>query len=126
MEGVAVGIRATSKTNIVAMRALSEEEALARVIGKRVETSMAKLADEWRWSTSKVRRRLANWSSAGHIDVKPGLGGRTVITPVLEAVASAPVDDRAPTIVTPAQSVNSSPVGARRPTHTTNADHVPT
>jgi len=95
------------------MRALSEEEALARVIGRRVETSMTKLADEWRWSTSKVRRRLAVWSSAGHIDVKPGLGGRTVITPVLEAVASTPVDDRAPTIVTPAESVNSSPVGGR-------------
>ena len=108
-----MGIRATSKTNIVAMRALSEEEALARIIGRRLETSMAKLADEWRWSTSKVRRRLAVWSSAGHIDVKPGLGGRTVITPVLEAVASTPVDDRAPTIVTPAESVNSSPVGGR-------------
>jgi len=121
-----VGIRATSKTNIVAMRALSEEEALARVIGKRVETSMAKLADEWRWSTSKVRRRLANWSSAGHIDVKPGLGGRTVITPVLEAVASAPVDDRAPTIVTPAESVNSSPVGGRGRTVAKKAEHVAT
>jgi hypothetical protein len=108
------------------MRALSEEEALARVIGKRVETSMAKLADEWRWSTSKVRRRLANWSSAGHIDVKPGLGGRTVITPVLEAVASTPVDDPAPTIVTPAESVNPSPVGGRGRTVAKKAEHVAT
>jgi hypothetical protein len=119
-----LGATATRKTNIVAMRTLSEEEALARVIGKRIETSVAKLAAEWRWSTSKVRRRLANWSSAGHIGLKPGLGGRTVITPVLEAVASTPVDDRAPTAVAPAESVNSPPVGGRARTVAKKAERV--
>jgi hypothetical protein len=83
-----LGATAASKTNIVAMRALSDEEALARIIGKRLETSMAELARDWRWSASKVRRRLTNWSSAGHIDVKSGLGGRTVIM-AREPVASA-------------------------------------
>ena len=71
------------------MPALSDKEALARIIGKRLETSMAELARDWRWSAAKVRHRLAKWSSAGHIEVKPGLGGRTVIA-VPEPVASPP------------------------------------
>jgi hypothetical protein len=89
-------LRATAapKTNIVAMPALSDKEALARIIGKRLETSMAELARDWRWSVAKVRHRLAKWSSAGHIEVKPGLGGRTVIAapePVALQPASGPV-----------------------------------
>jgi hypothetical protein len=79
----------------------------------RRELSTAELADEWRWSPSKVRRRLDRWSSAGRIDVKPGLGGRYVITPVLEAVASTPVDDRVSPVV-PAELVDSSPAGGGR------------
>jgi hypothetical protein len=83
-----VGIAATSETNIVPIRALSDKGALAWLVGKaRTETSTAALARDWLWSASKVRRRLARWSSAGHIEVKPGLGGRTVIT-VPEPVAS--------------------------------------
>jgi hypothetical protein len=73
--------------------------------------STAELADEWRWSASKVRRRLDRWSSAGLITVKPGLGGRNLITPLLEAVASAPADGRTSTVVV-AEPVN-SPVGGR-------------
>jgi hypothetical protein len=95
-----VGITATSKTNIVAMRALSDKEALAKIIGKRLETSTAALARDWRWSASKVRRRLDRWSSAGLIEVKPGLGGRTVITAWADPVASAPAGSAVPTVVT--------------------------
>jgi hypothetical protein len=95
IEGVELGATATSGKNIVAMpalsgkralsdksdkRALSDKEARARISGKRLETSEPELARDWRWSDSKVRRGLARWSSAGHIEVKPGLGGRIVIT----------------------------------------------
>jgi hypothetical protein len=105
-----LGATAASKTNIVAMRALSDEEALARIIGKRLETSMAELARDWRWSASKVRRRLANWSSAGHIDVKSGLGGRTVIT-VPEPVASPLAGDHAVDVVTAPEPAASASAG---------------
>jgi hypothetical protein len=95
LKGVALGATATSGKNILAMpalsgkralsgksdkRALSDREALARISGKRLETSEPELARDWRWGDSKVRRGLARWSSAGHIEVKPGLGGRIVIT----------------------------------------------
>jgi len=127
-----VGATAKSETNIVAMRALSDKEALAKIIGKRLETSMAELAREWRWSASKVRRRLANWSSAGHIEVKPGLSGRTVITvpepvsspasgavptavPAAEPAADCPAADLVPAVVT-AEPIASSPEGSRVPT----------
>jgi hypothetical protein len=86
--------------------------------------STAELADEWRWSPSKVRRRLDRWSSAGLIEVKPGLGGRNLITPVLEAVAATPVDDRVSAIVTVAEAVNSSPTGGRVRTAAKKAEPV--
>jgi hypothetical protein len=107
-------VTATSETKIVAMRALSDKEALARIIGKRLETSMAELAREWRWSASKVRRRLANWSSAGHIEVKPGLSGRTVIA-VPEPVPHPSAGGNVPT-GTAAETVPSAPTGGSAPT----------
>jgi hypothetical protein len=111
---------ATSKTNIVAMRALSDKEALARISGKRFETSVADLARDWRWSDSKVRRRLAHWSSAGHIEVKPGLSGRTVIA-VPEPVPAPPAGGDVPTVMA-AEPVASSPTGGRVPTVVTLPD----
>jgi hypothetical protein len=107
-------VTAKSETKIVAMRALSDKEALARIIGKRLETSMAELAREWRWSASKVRRRLANWSSAGHIEVKPGLSGRTVIA-VPEPVPHPSAGSNVPT-GTAAETVPSAPTGGSAPT----------
>jgi len=95
------------------MRALSDKEALGRIIGTRLETTMAELARDWRWSASKVRRRLANWSSAGHIEVKPGLSGRTVIT-VPEPVASSPAGGGVATVATVPEPVASAPAGRRR------------
>ncbi len=92
------------------MPALSDKEALARIIGKRLETSMAELARDWRWSAAKVRHRLAKWSSAGHIEVKPGLGGRTVIT-VPEPVASPPARGPLASVVTAPEPVVSAPAG---------------
>jgi hypothetical protein len=75
------GAAPKAKTNIVPMRALADKEALAWLVGRgRIETSTAALARDWRWSTSKVKSRLDRWSAAGEIEVKPGLGGRTVIT----------------------------------------------
>jgi len=124
-EGAALGATAKSKTNIVPLRARSDDEALAwLVVMNRRELSTAELAEEWRWSPSKVRRRLDRWSSAGRIDLKPGLGGRYVITPVLEAVASTPADDRVPTVVTVAEPVNYSPVGGRVRTVAKKAERV--
>jgi hypothetical protein len=115
---------AKSKTNIVPLRARTDDEAFAWLVGmNRRELSTAELADEWRWSPSKVRRRLDRWSSAGRIDVKPGLGGRYVITPVLEAVASTSFDDRFSTVV-PAELVNSSPAGGRVRTVAKKAERV--
>src|SRR5215471_16841440 len=94
------GATATSETNIIPIRALSDEEALAWIVGKgKVETSAAALARDWLWSPSKVRRRLASWSSAGLIKVKPGLGGRTVITTVAEPVAASPAGRRGRAVV---------------------------
>ena len=94
------------------MRALSDKEALGRIIGQRLETSMAELARDWRWSASKVKRRLANWSSAGHIEVKPGLSGRTVITVPEAVVASVPAGGDVATVATLPKPVASAP--ARR------------
>src|SRR5262245_31895750 len=95
---------ATSETNIVPIRALSDKEALTWLVGKaRIETSTAALARDWDWSPSKVRRRLARWSSAGHIEVKPGLGGRTVIT-VPEPVPSTLAGSHVITVAEPAAS----------------------
>jgi hypothetical protein len=115
---------AKSKTNIVPLRARTDDEAFAWLVGmNRREMSTAELADEWRWSPSKVRRRLDRWSSAGRIDVKPGLGGRYLITPVLEAIASTSVDDRV-SMVVPAELVNSSPTGGRVRTVAKKAERV--
>jgi hypothetical protein len=100
-----VGATATSETNIVPMRAFSDKEALAYIGKERVETSTTVLARDWRWSTSKVRRRLDRWSSTGVIKVKPGLSGRIVITSAPEPVASSPAGDRVPTVVTVPQPV---------------------
>src|SRR5260370_42019921 len=92
------GATATSDANVVPIRALSDKEALAWLVGKaRTETSTAALARDWRWSASKGRRRLANWSSAGRIEAKPGLGGRTVITLPEPVAASAPAGHDGPT-----------------------------
>src|SRR5215472_6074760 len=118
------GATATSETNIVPIRALSDEEALAWLVGKaRIETSAAALARDWLWSPSKVRRRLASWSSAGLIKVKPGLGGRTVITTVAEPVAASPVGRRGRAV---ARSVP-EPVAARAGDAATETaiDHLP-
>jgi hypothetical protein len=96
IEVVTVGVTATSETNIKPIRALSDGEALAWIAGKgRTETSAAALVRDWDWSPSKVRRRLASWSSAGFIKVKPGRHrGQTVITPVTESVAASPAGRR--------------------------------
>jgi hypothetical protein len=113
---------AKSKTNIVPLRARTDDEAFAWLVGmNRREMSTAELAHEWRWSPSKVRRRLDRWSAAGRIDVKPGLGGRYVITPALEAVAS--VGDRV-SMVVPAELINSSPAGGRVRTVAKKAERV--
>jgi len=92
IEGATVGVTATSETNIVPIRALSDDEALAWIAGKgKTETSAAALARDWGWNDSKVRRRLASWSSAGVIKVKPGRRrGQSVITPVPASDAAAP------------------------------------
>jgi hypothetical protein len=96
-----VGVTATSETNIVPIRALSDKEALAWIVGKaRMEASATALARDWLWSPSKVRRRLASWSSAGLIKVKPGLGGRNIITSVAAPVAASPAGRRGQTVVT--------------------------
>jgi hypothetical protein len=114
IEGAKVARTAKSATNIVPLRAHSDEEALAWLIGmNRREMSTAELAEKWRWSPSKVRRRLDRWSSDGLIDVKSGLGGRNVITPVLETVASAPAGDHLATGPTVPDPVNSLPVDGR-------------
>jgi hypothetical protein len=121
---------AASKTNIVAMRALSDQEVLARIIGKRLETTTAALARDWRWSASKVRRRLDRWSSAGLIQVKPGLGGRTVITSVAEPDVAAPIDHQDRTVASSAvlePTTISEPVAAPAPEPATapEADAAP-
>jgi len=124
-EGVALGATAKSETNIVPLRARTDKEALAWLVGmNRREMSTAELAREWRWSPSKVRRRLDRWSSAGIIEVKPGLGGRNVITPVLEAIASTPAGDGVSTVVAVSEPVNSSPVGGRARTVAKKAERV--
>ena len=118
------GATATAEANIVPLRALSDKEALAWIVGKgKVETSAAALARDWLWSPSKVRRRLARWSSDGIIKVKPGLGGRTVITTVAEPVAASPAGRRGRAVV---KSVP-EPVAARAADAATETaiDHLP-
>ena len=73
------------------MRTLSDKEALAWLVQRgRIETSAAALARDWRWNSKKVKSHLDRWQVDGHIDVKPGLGGRTVITPVIEGAPAGP------------------------------------
>jgi hypothetical protein len=79
------------------MRTLSEKEALAWLVGRgRIETSMTKLGSDWRWGTSKVKRHLERWASTGHIEVKPGLSGRTIITATPETAGEAPAVPASP------------------------------
>ncbi|SRR5579871_1150990 len=102
---------ATAETNIVPIRALSDDEALAWISGKgRMETSAAALARDWDWSPGKVRRRLAGWSSAGLVRVKPGRGrGQTVIEAVVEPLA-APGVRRGRSLIAQLSSPAPSPV----------------
>jgi hypothetical protein len=82
---------AVSETKIVPIRALSDDDALAWIMSRgRIETSGAALARDWDWTPSKVRRRLANWSAAGHIKVARGSKGRSVISPAVTPVAEPP------------------------------------
>jgi hypothetical protein len=95
-----VGAAPKPKTNIVPMRALSDREALAWLVQReRTETSTAALARDWRWSTSKVKSRLDRWAAAGEIELKAGLGGRTVIAALSRSDDAAPVGS-VPTVVT--------------------------
>lgn len=53
---------------VVQFRELSETEALSRVRGRRVtDLSPTALAAEWKWPRSRVRRRLQQWASEGHL-----------------------------------------------------------
>jgi hypothetical protein len=98
----------------VPMRALADKEALAWLVGRgRIETSTAALARDWRWSTSKVKSRLERWSAAGEIEVKPGLGGRTVIAAPQQLPDTA-LDDAVSTVVSiaaPAPAMLNRPHG---------------
>jgi hypothetical protein len=103
-----VGAAAKPKSVVVPMRALSDKEALAWLVGRgRTETSMTKLASDWRWSTSKVKRHLERWSASGSIEVKPGLGGRTIIEAVPDPAAVAPAP--AVSVVSPVPPVAVAP-----------------
>jgi hypothetical protein len=98
-----VGAASKPKSVVVPMRTLSEKEALAWLIGRgRIETSMTKLASDWRWGSSKVKRHLERWSSAGYIDVKPGLSGRTIITAMPGTADEAPAGPVPPVSAAPA------------------------
>jgi len=79
------------ETNIIPIRALSDYEALSWIGGKgKIETSAAALARDWDWTPAKVRRRLAGWSAAGLITVKPGeRRGRTIIASAAQPPAAA-------------------------------------
>ncbi len=80
------------ETNIIPIRALSDNEALAWIVAQRqLETTGTALARDWDWTRSKVRRRLANWSAAGLITVEPGRHGRKVITPAADFAATLAV-----------------------------------
>jgi hypothetical protein len=101
-----VGAASKPKSVVVPMRTLSEKEALAWLIGRgRIETSMTKLASDWRWGSSKVKRHLERWSSAGYIDVKPGLSGRTIITAMPGTADEAPAGPVPPVSAAPAAGI---------------------
>src|SRR5262252_2869946 len=83
------GATAASQTNIVPIRALSDDEALAWIASKgKPEKTATALAREWDWNPAKVRRRLANWSSTGLIEVTQGLRGRMLIAPLARTAAA--------------------------------------
>ncbi|MBO0751189.1 MAG: hypothetical protein J2P53_03710 [Bradyrhizobiaceae bacterium] len=101
-----MGAALKPKPNVVPMRTLSEKEALAWLVQRgRIETSAAALARDWRWNSKKVKTHLDRWSLEGHIDVKPGLGGRTVISaitapsPAEEAANAAGVPSAGPVVM---------------------------
>ncbi len=110
------------KTNIVPMRAWTEKEALAWLVGKgRIETSAAALGRDWRWDSKKVKTHLDRWSAAGHLKVKPGLSGRTVImapsaaeADPVPAVNVVPTVDGAatPVAIAPAPAASEAPAVA--------------
>jgi hypothetical protein len=99
------------------MRAWSDKEALAWLVAKgRMETSAAGLGRVWSWDSKKVKTHLDRWSSAGHIEVKPGLSGRTVImapTPAANAPAgSVPAVSAVPAVAGVATPVAAAPAPA--------------
>lgn len=97
-----MGAAPKPKTNVVVpMRTLSENEALAWLLGRgQIETSAAALARDWRWNSKKVKSCLDRWSAAGHIVRRPGDSGRMVITAKPGPVNAAP----GPADATPASS----------------------
>ncbi len=86
-----MGAASKPKTNIVPMRTLSDDEALAWLVQRgRIETSAAELARAWSWHSSKVKRHLDRWSAEGHIVRGPGSSGRTVISAAPGPATAAP------------------------------------
>src|SRR5262249_10802937 len=85
----------------------------------------------WGWNDSKVRRRLASWSSAGVIKVKPGRRrGQSVITPVPASDAAAPAGRPGQAVVTsPPEPVATPAADATTATAvhhpSTGVDHAP-
>jgi hypothetical protein len=91
------------------MRTLSDKEALAWLLQRgRIETSAAALARDWRWNSKKVKNYLDRWSLGGHIDVKPGLGGRTVISTLVTEPAA---DEAAAAVSAPDANVAAAGTG---------------
>jgi len=53
--------------SVIAIRYLTDEEALDVVRGLTGKPNATQLARQWGWNRSKIRRRLAAWQAAGHL-----------------------------------------------------------
>lgn len=74
-----------ARTKVVALRPFDDDEALMWLtdhVDGRIETSQGELAQQFGWTLTRLRRRLAAWVEAGIIIRTPGGRGKVVLAPM--------------------------------------------
>lgn len=73
-----------ARANVVALHSFSDDEALTWLSDRlegRVEMSLGDLAQQFGWTLTRLRRRLAAWNEAGRITQFAGGKGKVILAP---------------------------------------------
>ena len=73
-----------ARANVVALHSFSDDEALTWLSDRlegRVEMSLGDLAQQFGWTLTRLRRRLAAWNEAGRITQFSGGKGKVILAP---------------------------------------------